>query len=288
MRKYLIILFQIMVIQAFGQIHRPLFDQYLFNPLVINPGYAGSNEALTAVMHHRSQWSGFDGAPVNQTFAIHSPIGTQNANAGSIISLDRFGLSSRIDLMGVFAYRIPVGKGRLSLGLQGGVEYLSTAWDRVSTDPNYQDDYVFQNNQPNLFTPRVGSGLYYDNKKFFIGIAMPDHIIYNQSFYKRPGNLQFGRMYNFYTGYHIKLSESFRLVPSLLLKHLKGSSMQMDLNSMVSYKRLFSFGVSYRTNQSIIALFEVRKDQVSFGYAYDHWFNEFANVRLNAHEFMLR
>ena len=44
-----------------------MYSHYMFNTLAVNPGYAGSRDALTVTALHRSQWVGFDGAPTTQT-----------------------------------------------------------------------------------------------------------------------------------------------------------------------------------------------------------------------------
>ena len=41
----------------------PMFTHYMYNTLSVNPGYAGSREALTITGLHRSQWTNFKGAP---------------------------------------------------------------------------------------------------------------------------------------------------------------------------------------------------------------------------------
>ena len=50
-----------------------MFTHYMYNTLAINPGYAGSRDALTITALHRSQWVGFAGAPMTQTITVHTP-----------------------------------------------------------------------------------------------------------------------------------------------------------------------------------------------------------------------
>ena len=38
------------------------YTQYMYNTLTINPAYAGSREVLSAVLLHRTQWVGLEGA----------------------------------------------------------------------------------------------------------------------------------------------------------------------------------------------------------------------------------
>jgi type IX secretion system PorP/SprF family membrane protein len=41
----------------------PLYAQYISNPMLINPAYAGLNNNLNAGITYRKQWAGFDGSP---------------------------------------------------------------------------------------------------------------------------------------------------------------------------------------------------------------------------------
>ena len=43
----------------------PVFTQYYFNELVINPAYAGSQVQLSLTAMYRNQWVNFPGAPEN-------------------------------------------------------------------------------------------------------------------------------------------------------------------------------------------------------------------------------
>ena len=46
----------------------PQFSQYIFNNLSFNPGSAGSEQSICATALHRSQWVGFEDAPVSTNF----------------------------------------------------------------------------------------------------------------------------------------------------------------------------------------------------------------------------
>ena len=50
------------------------YTQYMYNALSINPAYAGSRDMFSAVILHRSQWVGVDGAPTTQTLSGHTPL----------------------------------------------------------------------------------------------------------------------------------------------------------------------------------------------------------------------
>ena len=99
------------------------FNQYMFNPLGINPAYAGSRDVLSTVALFRTQWLGFEGAPTTQTFAIHGPLWRKRMGLGFQVTNDQIGPRNVINSDVSYAYRFPFLKGRLGFGLSGGVIY---------------------------------------------------------------------------------------------------------------------------------------------------------------------
>ena len=47
------------------------FNMYMFNHQSFNAGYAGSKNYSSFTFLSRSQWVGFEGAPVTHSFAYH-------------------------------------------------------------------------------------------------------------------------------------------------------------------------------------------------------------------------
>ena len=90
--KKIFILVVIMWLPSFGQ-QDSQFTQYMYNTININPAYAGSRDVLSVFGLHRSQWVGLDGAPVTNTFAIHSPLRNENVGLGLSFINDRIGPS---------------------------------------------------------------------------------------------------------------------------------------------------------------------------------------------------
>jgi len=78
-KKYLMVSLLGVGLSAFGQ-QDPLFTQYMFNKLVVNPAYAGSHEQLAIDLVNRNQWAGIDGAP--NTFSFGAHLATLNRKIG--------------------------------------------------------------------------------------------------------------------------------------------------------------------------------------------------------------
>src|SRR5687768_1654540 len=108
---------------SFAQQH-PIFTQYMFNGLVLNPAYSGSHGSPTLTASVRSQWSGIKGAPQTQVFSAHSPIKFSRSAAGAVFTHDRAGVINQSKFYGTYAYHIPVSKnGKISVGAQAGATF---------------------------------------------------------------------------------------------------------------------------------------------------------------------
>jgi type IX secretion system PorP/SprF family membrane protein len=106
--------------------HDAMYTQYMFNPLLINPAYAGSADALDVTVLNRNQWVGFDGAPRTSTFSAHSPLKDNRINFGLTVTDDHFGLSHQDKISLIYAYRISFRHSALFLGVQGGINMVRT------------------------------------------------------------------------------------------------------------------------------------------------------------------
>ena len=84
----------------------PMFTQYMFNEMYINPAYAGSRESISATLLYRNQWVGVEGAPKTQTFSIHAPVKMKKIGVGIIARNERIGVTKQTNIFLDYAYRI--------------------------------------------------------------------------------------------------------------------------------------------------------------------------------------
>src|SRR5690242_20323461 len=83
---------------------KPLYTQYMFNELVINPAFAGSDNAPSVTFLNRNQWTSIEGAPITQTLSGHTLFGTSNMGAGLSIINDKIGVHKNQNIQGIFSY----------------------------------------------------------------------------------------------------------------------------------------------------------------------------------------
>ncbi len=166
------------VITAGQAQQNPEYTQYMYNTMVINPGYTGSVGTLEASLLHRSQWVNMDGAPTTQSFLVHSPLANDKIGLGLSIVNDKLGPSSEMIFEGNFSYTIPFARDkRLSFGLKAGVRKFDVDW----TKGQYYDDVdvLLNNNIDNEIKPTVGAGLYFYTDKWYVGASVPNFIKMN-------------------------------------------------------------------------------------------------------------
>src|SRR6478609_1670113 len=85
---------------------RPVQSLYMFDPLLINPAYAGQQVQLSATTIYRNQWVNLDGAPKTLTATLHSGFYKQKMGLGIILTNDQIGIHNDFSLYGVYSYKI--------------------------------------------------------------------------------------------------------------------------------------------------------------------------------------
>lgn len=268
--------------------HYPVYNQYLFSGLVINPAYTGSRDVLSVGMLYRNQWSEFEGSPINQTLSIHAPLKGDKVALGLLVQNDKIGVNKTTGIFPNFAYRIFFNDNRnskLSFGLKGGLVISNSAWDEIVTDEN---DDVFSSPEHNFALPNFGSGIYFYNDVFYAGFSIPRFF----SFYEDNGYTiknDFKRYnYMFTTGGLIVNTDALKLKPSTLLKYEASSGFQADLNLNFIIMDKFWIGPAYRVKDAFVIITEFQiNNQIKVGYSYDYSFGDISKHLGGSHEITL-
>ena len=73
--KQIIIVSNIIILTFFSGFAQqdPQYSLNMLNHMTINPGYAGSQDAIEVNGLFRQQWMGFEGAPNTQVFNVNAP-----------------------------------------------------------------------------------------------------------------------------------------------------------------------------------------------------------------------
>ncbi len=263
---------------------RPLQSLYMFDPLLVNPAYAGNQVQLSATAIYRNQWVNLDGAPKTFTATAHSGFRKYRVGLGFILSNDQIGIHNDFGFYGVYSYKIPVSKkGTLSFGLQGGFNNLRsnfTLLDPKQIDPN-------NSGITSRFNPNFGAGVYFKQSNFYVGFSVP-YILDNKVVGFENSTAVQHRYYYLMGGATFKVSNILKVVPSTLIRMQDTAPLSFDVNTFFVFYDVVGLGASYRLGDSFISLFELQlNDNFHVGYAYDITTSQLNQYSNGSHEIML-
>ena len=270
------------------------YTQYMYNPLSVNPAYAGSREVLSIGGLYRSQWVGLEGAPRTLNFNMHSPVG-KKVGLGINFTRDEIFIADESTLDVSFSYTLDVSaKGKLALGVQGGAHLLNIDSNRLNTGPFNNGDSDTQINIDNRFSPQIGAGAFYYTNKFYIGLSVPNFLEtehFDESSNSNNSSATAKERMNFYlmSGYTFDLSENLLFKPALLTKAVQGSPLQVDMSANFLIYDKLTLGAAYRWSAAVSALvgFQI-SDQLMLGIAYDRETTDLQQYNDGSYEFFLR
>lgn len=267
---------------------RPIQSLYMFDPLLINPAFAGTQVQLSATSIYRNQWVNFPGAPKTLTFSAHSGFKQNRVGLGIIAGKDQIGIHDESSLYFTYSYKLPLSRfdksTSISFGIQGGFNALRS--DYTLTISREEDKFgVYRS-----FNPNFGAGVFFKNKKYYAGISVP-YMLNSELLTVNSAFQSAARRYRYYYisgGFTQKLSNSVKIVPSTLIRIQDKAPVSFDLTLITVLYDAVGIGVSYRLNDSVIGLFELQlNENFHVGYAYDLTSSDIRQYSNGTHEIML-
>ncbi len=289
--KYLIILaIAWLSVSLANAQHAIQFSQYFSNQLVLNPAYAGADDALSITMVHRNQWTGVNGAPKTTTLSGHTLFKNKNTGLGINLFSDKINIHSNVSLTGIYSYRIKTGKrSYLSFGLQAGINYVKSDYASLAgsiNDPN-DPNIRFENMSDAEF--QFGTGLYFKSPQLELGLSTPILFTSGINYYMDSlSNPSSTPHFFLFTRYKINLSPHVQLHPGFLIKGKSGWPLAADLNIDALFNEVLMFGLSYRSFETMSVIVQIKVlPQMKFGYAYELPLSSIQRRNYNTHEIML-
>ncbi|MGS4344188.1 type IX secretion system membrane protein PorP/SprF [Myroides odoratus] len=272
---------------AFAQ-QDPQYTQYMYNPAVINPAYAGSVSNLQFFGLYRTQWVGLEGAPKTAYLSATTPLNDSGLGMGFHFKNDHLGVMDQNSLAIDLAYTVDLNyQYKLAFGLKGTGSLLDVNYDKLhiydGTDP------IAGENISNKFSGNVGAGVYLYSDKAYVGISAPMILssnIYNDNDYK-----VMKEKTHFYLmgGYVFDINPDIQFKPAALVKVMTGSPLQVDLTANFLFYEKFTLGAAYRWDASVSGLagFQVT-DGLFIGYTYDADTSKLAKYHSGSHEIFMK
>ena len=242
----------------------PQFSQYIFNNLSFNPGSTGIEQSISATALHRSQWVGFEDAPVSTNFTVQSPISLLNGGIGLNILTDKIGQNEFLSLDLSYSYHFNLSDGKLGVGISFGVIQDEVDGSNIITqDP----DPSIPSSIDKASGIDLGLGLFYNSEKLYVGLSSKH--INEPTIATTLDIIDIKRHYYITSGYIHVLNDKIDIKPSILAK-TDGVTTTVDLTSLIEYNKKLWGGVTYRPSTRAVLLLGMHiNEDLKFGFSYD-------------------
>ncbi|OFY69825.1 MAG: hypothetical protein A3G23_07320 [Bacteroidetes bacterium RIFCSPLOWO2_12_FULL_37_12] len=293
MKKHIAILLIFFSINTFPQTD-PMFTQYMYNTLFLNPGSAGfahnSDSSIEIGNIARHQWVGIDGAPVSDILWFQSPFYPLNSGIGALLIYDKAGPLTSYAVNFDFSLHIKLGNGIMGIGPGLGMIANDLIGKMLKTN---EIDPILPKGNVTDINYNLDAGIFYKNPWIFTGISAL-HILPEQTynFSNYAGNktvFQIPRHFYFITGFVINFDKRICMIPSFMVKTAT-SVVQSEISTIFYFNQKLNVGVSYRQLESVSFIVGYNffgSSSLHIDYAYDRITNELRTVATHSHEFLV-
>jgi type IX secretion system PorP/SprF family membrane protein len=264
----------------------PIQSQYMMNPLVLNPSYAGINNNLQANAGYRLQWMGLDASPRTLNLNGAVSIVDNKAGIGGTLLQDRIGATTITEFNAAFAYKLKLQNDlTFAFGMQGGV--LGFRTDNNELHIRDAGDDAFPEGVTRTSGINLGTGVTLMSEKFILGLSVPRMLpskvnsggqqfeLYNQHFY-------------LFGSYIYNMSERLRFKPTVLLRGVKGAPLSADVGLNLNLNLIHTAGIFVRNlNTYGVILQTMLAEKFRLGYVFELPSSKSVGSQFTTHEITL-
>ena len=263
----------------------PLHNQYIYNPLIINPAFAGVSTVSSLHLSTRSQWIGFSEGINTLSFSGNYAL-SENQGVGGCLFQDNTGSISITGVELDYSFKLPLFLDyNISFGL--GLIPYQYLFNANNTDGNFADPALDISEKKISFDANFGIFLYSD---FLYGGLSVLNLIQSSTIPSLDGEVpnQLVRHYYGLLGYnYFNETSKMGLEQTVLMRHTAYSKTQFDFNAKVNFNDIFWVLCGYRTNKEILVGFGIKYGKFGFIYNIDINQGEIGEYSNSSHEFGL-
>lgn len=269
------------------------YTQYLYNPININPAFAGSRGVTSILSSYRAQWVDVPGAPKTMMLSVNGVTKNENVGLGLSVLNDKIGPSDQSAIALDFSYSLKLNpKYKLAFGLKASANLLNVDFTKLYLKEGSEP--IFEDNIDNKFSPNIGFGFLLKSDKSSFGISVPN--VLETKFYDKynsnasNSSIAKENLNVFFTADHLfELSPNLMFKPALLVKVVKDGVAQTYASTNFVINQAFTVGMSYRFGGTIsnIVGFQASK-KMFIGYGYDLETRSMRNYDTASHELFVR
>ncbi len=247
MKRLLTLFAMITIIPSLFAQQDPLVSVYPGNLIYYMPGTTGRLPHIVSNILFRRQWEGLDETPSVQLVNIQLPFSYERMGAGFQFMQESAKDFRNISIKFFYAYKIKVGSGRVSTGVEGGLFQQSSFINNL-TIKDIDDDLL--TTQVNRLVPDVGIGIFYWNKISEFGISVKH--LNNPRLDNISSQVKLPQHLYLYGSYKIVLNRNYFIQPYSLIRYLKGNPVQGDVSLRGGYSDFLLVSAGLRTQYQIV------------------------------------
>lgn len=300
---------------------KPHYTQYILNQYIVNPALTGIENYIDIKASHRLQWVGLQDAPVTTYITMHGPIGKSDFKTtatsfavpgenprgksywdqyvpskphhgwGVQVINDRTGPLNQFSAYGTYAYHIGLtGSTNLAAGLGLGINNMSLNTEKLQFNTAV-DPAVYGSGVLNSINFDMNVGLYLYSGDYFVGLSaqqvMPSKIDFSNNAIKKTEGKRIPHLFAT-AGYRFLIGDNFNFIPSLMVKYIQPTPVQVEVNGKLQYQDLMWVGASYRHLDGVAAMVGLNvSNGFNLGYSFDYTTSQLNNYTKGTHEIII-
>jgi type IX secretion system PorP/SprF family membrane protein len=257
-------------------------SQYMLNHFEINAAAAGNSEDLPVSFSFRKLWAGIDGSPSLQSLSAHMAL-NDNMGAGIKIFNSTAGPERKTGLEGAYSYHLELENIDSKLAFGISLRLYQYFLDKTNMTVEDETDELFMGTEK-MIVPDGSFGTYLYGKTYYVGLAIPQLIQRNIKLKSDILEQKQVRHYFLHGGYIYQINRELKIEPSVLMKLIEIGIFQADINVLLTYQDMVSFGISYRTSDAVVFMIGYQNDRFRTGYAFDLTLSDIRTQSYGSHE----
>lgn len=258
----------------------PVVTQYIYNPYLYNPAFAGKNgnNMANVWVSHKRQWINMPNAPVSTIATVDVRIPKTGIGLGLNMYNDRAHILNNSGGQLAVAYHQRLNKKNdmfLSAALSFGLIYQQINFAAANAEDIF--DPVVQTKSPYTTAFDMSAGINFNWRGLNVGASFPQ-IINNKVGYKNTNDkvkFTLARHYLIRAGYKFPIKK-FSLEPNVMLRLVDNIAPQVDLHLLAGWNNIIFLGAGYRSSNDVTSTAGVNatilgrvKNLVSIGYTFE-------------------
>ena len=260
-------------------------SQFVQNPFLVNPAFAGTELGTFASLSHREQWVGFHGAPSTSSVTLTSSLPNRFGVGLAIERDDQGGAYSRtgMELSGTYTIDLnnqdAVAFGIVLMG-------RNTRFDGSELQLWQPDDPAITGAVESSFAFDSRFGLMVFGQHYQFGLAVSNLLQSPLGLESEPSDTRNRgvRHYALTGRYDYTLDQNWVVQPALMMRFTEITPIQLDLHARALYQNRYWGGLGFRQGDALILMAGAAFMDIQVGYAYDAGTGAVGNLSPNTHE----